>query len=116
MLLSIPDLKPEIFQDSGEHFNHRKAEGERRIKGQEKLFTTRGNERRIPLNIKKHLFTVKERGLAKVVQRDCGVFLFRKTQEVSGHGPEQPAPGGPTGDDGLSSSCQSILQFCLIAT
>lgn len=84
--------------------------------GQEKLFTTRGNGRRIPLNIKKHLFTVKERVLAKVVQRDCGVFLFRKTQEVFGHGPEQAAPGGPTGADGPSSSCQSILQFCLIIT
>lgn len=54
-------LKPKTFQDSGEHFNHIKAGGERRINGQEKLFRTRSNGRSIPMNTKKHLFTVKER-------------------------------------------------------
>ena len=87
---------------------------------------TRGNghklkHRRLPLNIRKHFLTVRrDQALAQVAQGGCGVSTLGDIQKPSGHGPWQPALGGPAWarwgvwPDDLQTSLptSTFLPFC----
>ena len=61
----------------------------------------RKSVRSFHLNIRKHFHRAGDIALAQVAQRGCGVSHLGDTQKPSGHGPGQPALGGPAWAGGL---------------